>query len=294
MVKRAVLVGCTYNETRFSLYGCINDVSNMNTLIVQRLGFLQENVKVLTDPLLPEATIPTGENIRDALSEMVKSAGAGDVLLFYFSGHGTAIPVYVPGQPYREEKAIVSCDLDLITRMELKELVDQLPGGSTLTIVADSSYGGGLATEEKKHTDSNILIPFPTSHAKLIRKSIDFNIIRQIRSVASYPINDQATESSSSSSPDDGILLSGCDANETSFDVVLGGGGGRPYGAFTNALLKVLTRNRGESLENSRLVYGTRKKLMEDGIGVDQNPCLYCSHGNANKHFLGGFVYKIE
>ncbi|KAE8689558.1 Detected protein of unknown function [Hibiscus syriacus] len=109
VTKRAVLVGCTYNETRFSLYGCINDVSNMNTLMVQHHGFLQENVKVLTDPLLPEtkATIPTGENIRDALSEMVKRARAGDVLLFYFSGHGTAIPVYVPGQPYREEKAIV-------------------------------------------------------------------------------------------------------------------------------------------------------------------------------------------
>ncbi|KAE8723672.1 hypothetical protein F3Y22_tig00012104pilonHSYRG00098 [Hibiscus syriacus] len=291
VTKRAVLVGCTYNKTRFSLYGCINDVRKMNDLIVNRLGFRKENVKVLTDEPLPELTsaVPTAADIRDALSEMVETAGAGDVLFFYFSGHGTAIPVYVPGRPYREEKAIVSCDLDLITGIELRRLVDKLTGGATLTMAIDSSYSGGLIAGGKEQVGSNTMIPFPTSYARLIRKSIDYNAIRDIRSKASYPFSfpwptDQETDSSPPQ--DGGILLSGCDANETSFDLV---GGGEAYGAFTNTVLTVIGKRR-DCPANARLVYEAREKLKEDGIGVEQNPCLYCSNANVNAPFLGGFV----
>ncbi|KAK8674980.1 hypothetical protein V6N13_033054 [Hibiscus sabdariffa] len=283
--KRAVLVGCTYNKTRFSLYGCINDVRKMNDLIVDRLGFRKENVKVLIDEPVSGimSAIPTGEKIREALSGMVETAEAGDVLLFYFSGHGTAIPVYVPDLPYREEKAIVTSDLDLITGMQLRDLVDQLPGGATLTIVADSSYSGGLLIGGKEQVGSNAMVPLPTSYAKLVRKSIDFNVIHGIRSITSGPTEEAAEWSLSG---DGGILLSGCDANETSFDVVLGE---EAYGAFTNALLKVV-RSLKDHPANTRLVYEVRKKLKEDGIGVDQNPCLYSSDANTNEPFLGSFA----
>ncbi|KAK8575692.1 hypothetical protein V6N12_063359 [Hibiscus sabdariffa] len=284
--KKAVLVGCTYNKTRFSLYGCINDVRKMNDFIVSRLGFRKENVKVLIDERVQGilSDTPTAENIRDALDAMVKDAKAGDVLLFYFSGHGTAIPVFEPGAPYREEKAIVTCDLDLITGADLRGLVDQLPGGATLTIVADSSYSGGLIDGEKEQIGSNKLIPLPTSCARLVRKTIDYGIVRGIRNITSGTTYqpDQAAEWSLSG--DGGILLSGCDANETSFDVVLGG---EAYGAFTNAMLRVL-KNPRDYPANTQLVYDVRKKLKEDGIGVDQNPGLYCSDVHANEPFLGG------
>ncbi|GMJ14342.1 metacaspase 2f, metacaspase 9 [Hibiscus trionum] len=289
--KRAVLVGCTYNKTRFSLYGCIKDVRKMNDFIVNQLGFCEENVKVLTDEPVSGITsaIPTGEKIREALSGMVDAAEAGDVLLFYFSGHGTAIPDYVPGLPYREEKAIVTCDLDLITGTQLRDLVDQLPGGATLTIVADSSYSGGLIVGGKEQIGSNAMIPFPTSYAKLVRKSIDFNVLRGIRSITSGLIP-EAEVTDYCLSQDGGILLSGCDANETSFDVVLGG---EAYGAFTNAVLKVL-RNLKDCPANTRLVYEVRKKLKEDGIGVEQNPCLYCNDAYTNEPFLGGFANNLK
>ncbi|KAK8517025.1 hypothetical protein V6N13_092301 [Hibiscus sabdariffa] len=118
--------------------------------------------------------------------------------------------------------------------MQLRDLVDQLPRGATLTIVVDSSYSGGLLVGGKERVGSNAMVPLPTSYAKLVRKNIDFNIIRGIRSITSGPI-EEATDWSLSGNG--GILLSGCDANETSFDVVLGE---EEYGAFTNTVLKVL------------------------------------------------------
>ncbi|KAK8630166.1 hypothetical protein V6N13_078972 [Hibiscus sabdariffa] len=36
MAKRAVLVGCNYPKTQFRLYGCINDVLEMQKLLLNR------------------------------------------------------------------------------------------------------------------------------------------------------------------------------------------------------------------------------------------------------------------
>ncbi|KAK8482624.1 hypothetical protein V6N13_092306 [Hibiscus sabdariffa] len=75
-------------------------------------------------------------------------------------------------------------------------------------MVADSNYSDRLIVGGKEQVGSNTMIPFPTSYARLVRKSVDFNIIRAIRSIAIAP-TDQATNSYMLRH--DGILLN---ANE--------------------------------------------------------------------------------
>ncbi|KAA3478365.1 metacaspase-9-like [Gossypium australe] len=84
---------------------------------------------------------------------------------------------------------------------------------------------------------------------------------------------------------DDGILLSGCEVNETSYDLVLGN---RAFGAFTDAVVNVLNQRMGAGISNRQLMVEAAKILKDNGF--DQNPCLYCSDKNTNATFLGVFA----
>jgi uncharacterized caspase-like protein len=112
--RMAVLVGCNYPNTRNELHGCINDVLTMKEVLVKRFGFDLKSVQLLTDAP-GSVVLPTGANIKKALSHMIDQAEAGDVLFFHYSGHGTRIPSVKRGHPFRHDEAIVPCDFNLIT-----------------------------------------------------------------------------------------------------------------------------------------------------------------------------------
>lgn len=114
--RLTLLVGCNYPNTQYELHGCVNDVVSMRDTLVSRFGFDPNHIELQTDQ--PGSSVmPTGENIKRALGEMVDKAEAGDVLFFHYSGHGTRIPSMKLGNPFRQDEAIVPCDFNLITGM---------------------------------------------------------------------------------------------------------------------------------------------------------------------------------
>lgn len=82
---------------------------------------------------------------------------------------------------------------------------------------------------------------------------------------------------------DEGILLSGCQADETSADMDPAATDGMAYGAFSNAVQMVL-KDHGGPLSNREVVVRARKMLL--AAGFEQHPCLYCSDENADTTFL--------
>ncbi|KAI4300966.1 hypothetical protein L6164_034290 [Bauhinia variegata] len=131
--RLAVLVGCNYPNTPHELHGCINDVLAMRGVLVKRFGFEDTNIDLLTDKQgTDESAMPTGANIKQALARMVEKAEAGDVLYFHY------------------KEAIVPCDFNLITDLDFRHLVNQLPKGASLTILSDSCHSGGLIDKEKE------------------------------------------------------------------------------------------------------------------------------------------------
>ncbi|XP_039056234.1 metacaspase-9-like [Hibiscus syriacus] len=162
--KRAVLVGCNYPNTRLRLQGCINDVSSMEELIVNEFGFNQDNVKYLVDePGTSPEGLPTRANIMAALEEMVDASASGYILFFHFSRHGTTFLSLKPGESYQEEEAIVPCDLNLITNMDLRRLIQKLQPGTSFTILSDSCHSGGLIDKDKEQIGPTRMkgIPLP-------------------------------------------------------------------------------------------------------------------------------------
>ncbi|XP_039114021.1 metacaspase-9 [Dioscorea cayenensis subsp. rotundata] len=317
----ATLVGCNYANTKNELHGCINDVMTMRDLLVSRFGFKQEDIEVLTDA--PDSPIlPTGANIRRSLGRMVANAKPGDVLFFHYSGHGTLIPSAWPfHHGFKADEAIVPCDFNLITDLDFRQLVDQLAWGVSFTIISDSCHSGGLIDKEKEQigpSSSTIISELasdPVRDQNHKPKLIPFDSVLQhlssLSGIVSSHIGDHlwhlfgpemsaslinrklpVKPSSSSSSlkrpadKDDGILLSGCQANETSADMSPEGNNEtrKAYGAFSNSIQMVLREHDGV-LSNRELVIRARRLLLEQGF-AQQHPCLYCSDDNAEAPFL--------
>uniref|UniRef100_A0A1J3DT18 Metacaspase-9 n=1 Tax=Noccaea caerulescens TaxID=107243 RepID=A0A1J3DT18_NOCCA len=319
MVKRrlAVLVGCNYPNTRNELHGCVNDVLAMKETLLTRFGFQQDDIEVLTDE--PESKVkPTGANIKAALRRMVDKAqtGSGNVLFFHYSGHGTRIPSVKPTHPFKKDEAIVPCDFNLITDVDFRELVNQLPKGTSFTMISDSCHSGGLIDNEKEQIgpysvsgDRSPATETTTKMTTITSRALPFKeVLDHLSSLTGISTSDVGTHllelfggdaglkfrlpamelmdllesmTAHERHVDAGILLSGCQADETSADV--GVGGGKAYGAFSNAIQMVLKENGGV-LKNKQLVMMAREVL--ERLGFHQHPCLYCSDQNADSAFL--------
>ncbi|KAI3437026.1 uncharacterized protein J3R85_005754 [Psidium guajava] len=305
--RSAVLVGCNYPGTRYELRGCINDVRAMREALVERFGFEEGRIEVLTDaPGSP--ALPTGANVRAALDRMVDGAEPGDVLLFHYSGHGTWIPSPGPVFPFKKDEAIVPCDFNLITDVDFRHLVNRLPKGATFTILSDSCHSGGLIDKEKeqigpsaapahrgatsrssapKHIPFQSLLQHLSSQTHITTSDIGTQLLESFGAQASLRFRLTPLEAAAPFDPlkpDQGILLSGCQANETSADMNPSMEGGKAYGAFSDAVQTVLKETK-RKLSNREVVVLAREVLRKQGFG--QHPCLYCSDENADASFLG-------
>ncbi len=85
MKKHALLVGINDYKGVNDLQGCVNDVTNVRSILKTFFGFENSEIRVLTD------SRATKKNILARLNSMVKNAATGDCLIFHFSGHGSQI-----------------------------------------------------------------------------------------------------------------------------------------------------------------------------------------------------------
>jgi hypothetical protein len=84
---RAVLVGVDEYERSDipSLHGCVNDVALVRMLLKQYFQVPNERLRVVVNQRATKA------NILHRLDDMIQRAEPGEVLVFYFSGHGSQI-----------------------------------------------------------------------------------------------------------------------------------------------------------------------------------------------------------
>ncbi|KAL8172225.1 hypothetical protein V2J09_024029 [Rumex salicifolius] len=304
--RTALLVGCNYANTENELHGCINDVLAIQETLKEQFGFDSDQIELLTDA--PDSTVkPTGANIKAALTRMVEHADPGDVLFFHYSGHGTRIPAK-HGLHHKQDEAIVPCDFNLITEvryadMDFRALVNKLPKEATFTFLSDSCHSGGLINNEKEQIgpdsassephkrpraiSSESILSHLSSFSGVVSDDVGAHLVACFGDVASLKFRQSGTEliPGKEVHPDSGILLSGCQADETSADLsAQEGESSKARGAFSDAVEKVLMGHDGP-ISNRELVLKARAVLMDEHI-MQQHPCLYCSDYNADKPFL--------
>lgn len=189
--------------------------------------------------------------------------------------------------------------------MEFRTIVDMVPKGVTFTILSDSCNSGGLIDKEplqvgpRHHLDQDLTASIVlqdgtkpkmiTHEAYLAHLSsvtgldsadIGVHMLHMFGDRASLMYRVSPDRYPKALKPDQGILVSGCERNESCVidpDNV---------SAFTKVVLEILKKN-GAFTTNKQLVVMARKILGSRPPDSAQHPCLYSSNKNADAIFLG-------
>jgi len=277
--KRALLVGINYPGTTYSLRGCVNDVTAMKDVLKNHYGFT--DITMLTDNAATTAAIIKG------LRNLVANAAPGDVLYFHYSGHGSQFPNQPGGdnEPDGMDEIICPVDLNWADKMirddDLHRIFDTVPAGVNLTVSLDSCHSGSgldqanqyqpLATRlikkvlRKPHAKGGRYLPPPAHVQTLVEdRELTFNKPRAV----ARDLNQT------------GLLLSGCESDQTSADAYIGG---KYMGAFTYMLVDTLKAN-AYNVGYKKLVEDINNKMVK--YGFTQRPELNGSAALFTYRFL--------
>jgi len=144
----ALLVGINYIGTRNQLNGCINDVNSIKDRISSK-GF---NINIITDLT---SIKPTRDNILSSFKNLLSNSKAGDLLLFFYSGHGSNTLDTNGDERDGRDEMIVPSDLKMIRDDELKTIIQQnLKQDVTLFAMFDSCFSGSVLDLRYQYLDS--------------------------------------------------------------------------------------------------------------------------------------------
>jgi len=148
--KKALLVGINYINTPYALTGCIDDTSRMKDLLSSH-GF--NDFKILTDLT---SIKPTKTNILNEFKNLIVNAKNGDVLFFYYSGHGSYTYDRNNDETDGRDEMLVSSDLKAVLDDELKTILqNHLPREITIIGMFDSCHSGTILDLKYNYLDSN-------------------------------------------------------------------------------------------------------------------------------------------
>lgn len=260
-MNKALLVGINdYPDPANVLHGCINDIDDMAAFLSTTKAFGGAKVHQLMDAAATHDAIVT------ALQAMVSSAGAGDHLLFHYSGHGAQMPqTDATGATTGVIDTMCPYDFDwtaahAITSADFQQLFSVLPAGARLTWISDSCYSGGYAKMfahffggAQVRTIKTIPQP-PKIHQQILNMQKTAPVHHLMRDMAQMLAGT--------------ILLSACTSTQEAADAAFGE---RPNGALTYYLLQELKSVNGLTEASSQAVLNVNAAIA----GYQQNPELH-------------------
>jgi hypothetical protein len=218
--KLALLVGINdYPYVYPQLRGSVNDVENMKQLLVQKFGFPNDNILVLTNQSA------TRDGIINGIKEhLIAKASSDSIVVFHYSGHGSQIMDVHGDEMDKLDETIVPYDSGHkdphpnrdITDDDLLVLLNQLTEKTpNVTLIFDSCHSGtinrGAGLSREVERDKRV----PTG-----QRSAPVAIARGVDKGKSglHPANARHA------------VISGCTSAQSSYEMEING---KHYGAFT-------------------------------------------------------------
>lgn len=133
------------NRDWANLDGAVNDVRLMRDLLIARHEFAPQDIVMLTDRKATRAAIE-----RAMAAHLLAPARKGDVLLFYYSGHGSQVRNTLSTEADKLDESLVPADSRVGARdirdKELRRVFNRiLDRGARLTVVLDACHSGSGA-----------------------------------------------------------------------------------------------------------------------------------------------------
>ncbi|KAF6140576.1 hypothetical protein GIB67_013869 [Kingdonia uniflora] len=245
--KRAVLCGISYRSQRYELKGTINDVNCMRFFLVEKLGFPNESILVLTEDERSPYCIPTKQNIRAALQWLVQGCKSGDLLVFHYSGHGAQQRNFNGDEVDGYDETL--CPLDYKSQGVILDdeinatIVRPLPKGTTLHAIIDACHSGTI---------------------------LDLPLLCRMTYNGQYVWENHSPRSGAYNGTSGGLAvsLSGCDDNQTSADTSALSGN-TMTGAMTYSFIQAAQSAPG--LTYGCLINAMRNAIRQANTGVRIN-----------------------
>lgn len=220
MAKKALCIGINdYPGTGSDLSGCVNDANDWKAALEKR-GFA---VQYLLDKQATKSAMFQG------IQSLVQEARAGDLVIITYSGHGSWVPDVSGDEPDRRDEVLCPYDIGQnrpLTDDELHDIFAERQPGVRIALISDSCHSGSVirmapSPEEATGPRVRFLPPETFLPPEVLSKATERTAARAV----------------SAPRPFGGVLLSGCQDTEFSYDAAFNG---RPNGAFTYFALKTL------------------------------------------------------
>ncbi len=145
--KVAVVIGINYVGTSNELKGCINDANNIRTFLMERCGYLDENILMVCDD--GKNVNPTRKNIEIAMDTMIAKAALGFTEFWLsYSGHGSYESDKNGDEKDYCDEVICPVDCDengvIVDDYIYENLVCKIPENSTLFCLMDCCHSGTI------------------------------------------------------------------------------------------------------------------------------------------------------
>ncbi|ODV97834.1 hypothetical protein PACTADRAFT_185870 [Pachysolen tannophilus NRRL Y-2460] len=290
--KKALLIGINYFGTSNELKGCINDVRNMSSFLINNYGYKIEDMVILTDDQRNPISIPTRANIIRAMHWLVNGAQPNDSLFFHYSGHGGTTKDLDGDEESGYDDTIYPVDFKtagMIIDDEMHDImVRPLAPGIRLTALYDSCHSGTALDLPYVYSTKGIVKEpnlWKDAGSGAMSAAMNYangNITGVFSSVSDVfnkftNSNSNATEVTRQRkfSPADVISISGCKDSQTSADSAVNG---MATGAMSWSFITTLSQQPQQSyltlLNNMRnLMVGkyTQKPQLSSSHPIDMN-----------------------
>ena len=267
MTKKAICVGINdYPYDGSDLNGCVNDAKSWADLLVNRFGFVGNDVRLILDSEATKA------NMINGLKDLLAGSKAGDVLVFTNSSHGT----YVADKSGDEEKydealCPYDCADNLIIDDELREIFHNLKEGVRLTVISDSCHSGTVTRAALSDCIPGLRTP-DDRRARFLNPALRGNPVLENPWRALPKKKSQYPQSRMKE-----VLLSGSTDKEYSYDALIGG---TYHGAMTYYALQAI---KAANYEITYQQLHARLAYLIDEAGYPQHPQLEGSVSNKKR-----------
>ena len=301
MAKRALVAG-------------INDYSNWNngvtvgglTLSAPNLSFCNADADSFAqllkdgfsfdDVTLLKDSQATSSAILSGIKKMLAASSVGDVMCFYYSGHGGRIPETPGNSSTRYHETIIPYDTTMISSMDVASIADSLePSTVNFTLVLDSCHSGGmfLSPDARGYTcDQAAAAAFQAACSAIVpwiclleAAVLDGNVsdlVLQNSGLCSMSVDTSKDTLDNAKA----TLLSACDYAELSRESSSVG-----HGYFTQAIMDVVNSCNFEISHNDFLSQVQQK--VTGFAGGAQTPQLRGRPVRLEENFLVGWNYSI-
>ena len=239
MAKRALLIGINkYQIPGSDLRGCVNDVQDLQTALIDVCGFKKGDITVLTDAAASQKAMQAG------IKALVKASKKGDVAVLHYSGHGSNVPDDNGDESDGRDEILCPANLDWDDPLRddwLRTTLDGLGAGVGLTVIMDCCHSG-TNTRAILPPDAPVKERYLPSPASLWASETSRGVRRAVTSELRRSSRPARRKSDVVNADLPEILITGCRDTQTSADAFINN---RYNGALTFAIVDAIRSSKG-------------------------------------------------